>query len=376
MDVVVSRLKEISQAVLYATEGATLENVLERIAQVAKELIGTRYAALGIPNGLGGLRYFKTSGMSVEEIVMIEHPPVGHGLLGVIMKERRSIRLQHIQDDSRSVGFPKNHPPMQAFLGVPVQMGQQLFGMFYLCDKQDGTMFNDGDELLLETMASYVALAIVNAQTNQKQSRIALLEERERIGMELHDGVIQSLYGIGMQAQLLTYNDSISPKDIAPIVNALDDVIEDIRGFILQLRQRSDNNLTIRVCFQQMLERLHLPPTLEVVIDAPNTKPPFTPAVFESVCLIVSEALSNAARHASARQIRLSTRQEGRLMYIIVEDDGRGFDPMSSMSSSETSGLGLTNMQYRARLYGGDVIIESTPQKGTRVSIWIPIRAH
>lgn len=375
MDITLARLKEISQAVLYASEGASLEEVLERIANVARELVNTRYAALGVPNGIGGLRYFKTTGMTPEEVAMLAHPPKGHGLIGAIMNERRAIRLEQMQDDPRSVGFPQHHPPMQSFLGVPIQMGQQLFGMLYLCDKQDNLPFDDADELLVETISGYAALAIANGQANATQHRIALLEERERIGMELHDGIIQSLYAIGMQTQLISYSESIQPDDLQPIVRGLDDVIEDIRNFILQLHQRNDNGQTMLKSFQSIVSRLYLPEKMIVHIDAPDAKPPFLASVFESVCLIVNEAVSNVARHASASRLHITAKQDGRAMVITVEDNGRGFDP-EQQEASENEGLGLLNMRYRARLYGGEVHIESAPERGTRLTIIVPIRSH
>jgi signal transduction histidine kinase len=375
MDVTVARLKEISQAVLYASEGASLEEVLERIANVARELVNTRYAALGVPNGIGGLRYFKTTGMTPEEVAMLAHPPKGHGLIGAIMQERKSIRLERLQDDARSSGFPAHHPPMQSFLGVPVQIGQQLFGMLYLCDKQDGTPFNEADELLVETMAGYAALAIANTQANSAQHRMALLEERERISMELHDGIIQSLYAIGMQTQLLSYNDHIQPDALQPIVTGLDGVIEDIRNFILQLRERNDSGQTMLKCFQNIVARLYLPDSMSVHIEAPDAKPPFLASVFESVCLIVNEAVSNVARHASATHLYITAKQDGRTMVITVEDDGRGFDP-EHPQLGESGGLGLLNMRHRARMYGGEVHIESALQRGTRLTIIVPMRSH
>ncbi|MFQ3673330.1 MAG: GAF domain-containing protein, partial [Aggregatilineales bacterium] len=109
------RLQDISQVMLHTTEAQELHIVLDRIANAAKELAETRYAALGVPDGQGGLRYFRTAGMTPEEIAMIDHLPRGHGLIGAIMQERRVIRLSSIQSDPRSSGFPAHHPPMTSF---------------------------------------------------------------------------------------------------------------------------------------------------------------------------------------------------------------------------------------------------------------------
>lgn len=371
MENVISRLREIASAVIYAAEAIDLEVVFERIATAAKELANTRYAALGIPDGQGGLQYFKASGMTAEQMALIDHLPHGLGLLGAIMNERRPIRADRIQDDPRSYGFPPNHPPMMSFLGVPIQIGGQLFGMIYLCDKLDGMPFNDQDEALVETIAGYAALAIAGAKLSQQKSNLDLLEERQRIGMELHDGVIQSLYGIGMQVELMRLNNQTTASDLGAVIGNLNGVIEDIREYILQLRHRGDKHQTIRECLRQLAERLNLPESVQVHLDAPNIKPPFTPAVFESLCLILNEAMSNAVRHAQATEIYVRIEVTRTDLVMEVTDNGAGFD-VSALQ--ENTGLGLRNMYQRARWYGGTVAIESQVGAGTRLNVTVPVR--
>ncbi|MDQ7025820.1 MAG: GAF domain-containing sensor histidine kinase [Anaerolineae bacterium] len=372
MNTVLSRIKEISSAVMYAAEASDLEAVLVRIAEVSKELAGTKYAALGIPDGQGGLTYFKTAGISAEDYAKIPHLPKGHGLIGAIMTEQRAIRLLHMKDDARSVGFPEHHPHMDSFLGVPIIVGQHLFGMLYLSDKVNGEPFNDDDQMLVETMAGFAALTIAGAQLREQQSRVNLLEERERIGMELHDGVIQSLYGIGIQVDIMRKQGASVPTGkLNLVVDSLNDVIEDIRRFITNLRQHDSDQLTIRECLNFIKERLHPPQTILFDIDAPDTPPPFTPAVFESICLIANEAVSNAIRHANAKQVHIHAEVVSSNFLITISDDGQGFNPENA---NNQTGLGLRNMQQRARLYGGEVTIESEENKGTRLTIKIPIR--
>jgi signal transduction histidine kinase len=257
--------------------------------------------------------------------------------------------------------------------------------VFALCDRVDEQPFDERDQLLVETLAGYAALAIAGAEVSHQHSRLALLEERERIGMELHDGIIQSLYGIGMQIELVRSSQTMIPTQaLAPVIDSLNDVIEDIRTFITELRQRDQYQKTIRQSVETLLLRLHLPPTLEVVIDAPTTPPPFSPAVYESLLLILNEALSNAVRHANASQLQVVITQDRAYFAIHVIDNGHGFD-LSQVGlhadgtphmSNGSAGLGLQNMQRRARLYGGGVQIETSPHHGTQVTIRIPMRAY
>ena len=108
--VILPQLREIASAVMYAAEAGKLEVVLERIAQVSQDLVNARFAALGVPDGRGGLRYFKTTGLTPEEHSRLTHLPRGNGLIGAIMQERKAIRLERMQDDERSIGFCKAHP--------------------------------------------------------------------------------------------------------------------------------------------------------------------------------------------------------------------------------------------------------------------------
>ncbi len=367
---VLNQLRSIASSVMRAAEASTLEQVLERIAQAARDLIQARYAALGVPDGQGGLKFFKTSGMSAEEIAMMDHLPEGHGLIGAIMAERRTLRLESMRSDPRSMGFPENHPHMQAFLGTPIQLGGQLFGMFYLADRIDGENFSAQDEWLLETLAGYVALAIAGSNLHEERERIALLEERQRISMELHDGVIQSLYAVGMHLDLLRMNGEVRPHDLLDAISELNHVIDDIRAYIMDLKLENARAETIRSCLKRMVQRLHVPPFIDVTIDAPDSHPLFPPSKFEAICQIINEALSNALRHSGAQHVKITALQNDSSLLVIVKDDGCGFD-LSMVR--ENSGLGLRNIHHRAKMHGGHVHIDTAPDEGTRLTLTVPV---
>ncbi len=370
MKTVVNQLKEIASAIFYAAEAVELEDVLQRIAEVSRRMVGAKYAALGIPDGQGSLRYFKVAGINPEVMEHIAHLPQGKGLIGAIMNERRTLLIKDIHNDPRSAGFPKHHPFMNTFLGVPIQIGEQLFGMFYLCDKENGEFFNEEDQWLVETMAGYAALAIAGAELRVQQSRLKLLEERERIAMELHDGIIQSLYALGMHIDLLrTENKPIDGEQLTPVIIGLNEVIEDIRRYILNLRQQPNRQKSIRECLVEMVERLHVSGKIQIMVDAPEITPPFTPATFEAICLIINEAVSNAVRHAEASQIQVHAQLVDGHFNVCIEDNGKGFD-MGAIPN--TDGLGLRNIHQRTRLYGGEVKIDTAPEKGTKVYLTIP----
>jgi two-component system sensor histidine kinase DevS len=159
-----ARLVALHRASIELVSDLSLEVVLERIAHLAREQAGARYAALGVLDDQGKLVKFITVGMTADEMRQMAHPPIGLGLIGAIAKERRTIRVPDISRDERGVCFPPNHPHMTSFLGVPILSGNQLFGQIYLTDKEDYTEFTRDDERVIETLAAYAAVAIANAR--------------------------------------------------------------------------------------------------------------------------------------------------------------------------------------------------------------------
>ncbi len=158
------RLAALHRASLELVTNLSLDMVLERIVQLAREQVNARYAALGVVDEAGDLIRFIPVGMTAEDIERIPHNPEGKGLLGLFRKERRTIRVPEIRDDPRSIGFPPHHPKMHSFLGVPILLGDHWLGQIYLTDKQNYHEFTVQDERVIETLAAYAAVAINNAR--------------------------------------------------------------------------------------------------------------------------------------------------------------------------------------------------------------------
>jgi signal transduction histidine kinase len=370
---VLRQLRYITSLAMNAAEAETLEQVLQQIADAARELIGARYAALGVPNQKGGLRFFKVSGITQAEIARIHHRPVGVGLLGVIMETRKPMRLNDMNSDSRAAGFPEGHPHMNSLLGMPIQIGDQLFGTLYLTDKESGdAAFTEEDEWLLEMMASSAALAIAGAQIRESQQNIARLQERDRIAMELHDSVIQSLYALGLGLDFASRADSIPPEMVKETLRGLNQIIEDIRAYILKLNvtDHGHAHTPLRQHIERAVADLYMPPDLSVKIKAPDTPSGLDHEVLEGVKSIIHECLSNVIRHAEASCVLIEVKEDKSHFHLTVTDDGKGF-PASNLKKQQ--GLGLNNMRKRARLYGGVVSVESEPGKGTKIKLNIPL---
>jgi signal transduction histidine kinase len=158
------RLLALHRASLELIQDISLESLLERIAILACEQSGAQYAALGVNNEQGRVEQFIPIGMNEAEIEAMPHPPVGLGLIGALMNNKESIRLTDLTQDPRSSGFPTEHPPMKSFLGVPIILGDRNLGQIYLTNKLNGPEFSPDDQLLIEMLAAYAAVAISNAK--------------------------------------------------------------------------------------------------------------------------------------------------------------------------------------------------------------------
>jgi len=364
-------LRAIASIVMRAAEADTVEEVLQRISDASRGLIGAKYAALGVPDGEGGLKHFKVSGIAHDDIVRIEHPPVGKGLLGVIMNERITLMMDadEMAHDHRRSGFPKGHPDMHTLLGMPVQAAGELFGMLYLSDRQDGQPFTMRDRWLLETLAGYAALAIAGTQLRENQRKLTIFEERERIGMALHDGVIQSLYAVGMQLELVR-NGVMGADGVKPAIDGLNDIIEDIRDYIMDLKTAGQHECSVREHIERIITRMYIPQGLTISIDTPDTLPPLNEQAWDSLCMVMREALSNVVRHAGADYLTIRCEQSDNAYSLMVRDNGNGFN---TDEIGRKQGLGLQNMLARVQHLNGTLSLESNPGEGTALLINVPL---
>ncbi len=351
------------------------ERVLQLIVDNVRRLVGAKYAALGVLDEQRQIDPFITSGLSRAERERIGPPPRGHGLLGLIIEEGRTLRVPEISVHPRSVGFPPHHPPMHSLLGVPISVRGRVLGDLYLTDKESGTPFTDDDQRLVELFAAHAGIAMENARVHEQEQRLAVLEERQRIGRDLHDGVIQSIYAVGLMLddalELVADDPAEASTRIERAIDSINLTIRDIRNFIFGLRPEPLDQAGLVEALAAMAEEFRVNTMIDIALEVDG------PADFElsatdtmQLLHLTREALSNVARHARAGHAEIRLTANERALELVIVDDGVGFDPAARRGPGH---MGLGNMRTRAAELGGELLVESAVGRGTRVVVRVPL---
>jgi signal transduction histidine kinase len=351
----------------------SVDTVLQVIVDQVRPLVGARYAALGIIGADGAIERFITSGIDPGERARIGDVPHGRGILGLIIRENRTIRIRDLTTDPRRYGFPPNHPEMHSFLGVPVNVKGRSIGNLYLTERSDAAEFSDEDERIVETFALHAGIAIENARLHEQVQRLAIVDERERIGRDLHDGIIQSLYAVGLSLEDVPELVRDDPDEVERVVErAIDNLhlaIRDIRNFIFGLRPELLTGIDLAAGLAAIAEEFRHHSMIDVEVDTNDLAVEPEATTTAQLLGIVNEALSNVARHSGAT--RASVRGEslaGGAVVVSVEDNGRGFDPEDAAALGHQ---GLANMRSRAATIGATMTLASDGT-GTMVEIRLP----
>jgi GAF domain-containing protein len=231
-----ARLHALIDAMLLIETPAHLNDLLRAIVEAASELVGARYGALGVVASDGQtLSRFVTYGVDDATRLAIGHAPHGHGVLGETIRTATSVRVDDLTHHEGSSGFPPHHPVMERFLGVPITTGDgRVYGNLYLTDRRDGQPFDDDDEALVEAFGRAAGLVIDQARVRRNLRELTLSEERERLARDLHDTVIQRLFGVGLSLQLAVSRDldDDTRTRVEAALHELDATIHEIRTTI------------------------------------------------------------------------------------------------------------------------------------------------
>ncbi len=357
-------------AILSLGSDLELDGVLKRIVAAACELTEATYCALGVLNPTGdAIAQFVTYGLSPEEEAQVGDRPTGRGVLGLLLRDPRPIRLADLSAHPMSAGFPPNHPQMHSFLGVPIRVRGVVFGNLYLTEKRGGRDFSEHDERLLSALAAAAGVSIDNVALHQRLGEMALFADRERIARDLHDTVIQRLFAIGLSLQGLCR--LVEPPSAAARIEAavdeLDLTIADVRSTIFELETRSPAGAQAEITRTINDARHALGFLPRVAFEGPLDTAAGSEVLKEAVA-VVREALSNAARHARASRVEVVVAAKADELEVSIRDDGVGMRPPVA-----SGGHGLRNMAARAERLGGTVEVHSEPGQGTTITWRVPL---
>jgi signal transduction histidine kinase len=361
-------LKAVSDAVLAVASQLSVDEVLQRLVESARELAGARYAALGIPDGAGGFRRFLVAGMSDELIAALGPLPRTHGMLGAMLESTAPYRTSDIHDDPRFRGWwPRRHPDMRSFLGVPIVAEGEVIGSFYLTEKEGGGEFDASDQALSELLAAHAAIAITNARLYERSRELSVVSERNRLALELHDVVSQKLFSLVLSsdaaATQLERDPAAARLQVERIGAVAREALDELRSLILGLRPPDLERDGLEGALRKEVEMLQRAHGVEIELVSDGGVDGGDPQRELAVLRIVHEALHNALQHARAAHIRVRLSPGA----VEVSDDGMGFDP--GRAELRARHLGLTSMEERAHELGGTIEIHSAPGAGTRVRL-------
>ena len=361
----VTRLSALSDAVMDVARGEDLKTSLKRLIQNAVLITDCTYGALGSITPDGSLEDFTYVGMSDETADEIDTFPEGKGLLGHLLEVPQPLRVPVISEHPSSVGFPKGHPAMSGFLGVPIRIRDELYGSIYLTQKRNGKSFTEEDEKLVVVLASAAGVAIDSYRGHIAQNQVSVLAERERIARDLHDLVIQRLFASGITLQSVESDPSISNQALEKIRSTLDNLdstVQQIRTTIFALQ---DNHPIADIRTLIMSEVASLSAIAGFQISYSFVGPVDTVIrenLADQVIPVIRELITNAIRHAEAHAIDLVVLANQTYCEIRVVDDGKGYVPGERKS-------GLLNLERRAVARGGEFEIIGDSVAGTR-TMW------
>jgi signal transduction histidine kinase len=361
--------ERVSQVVLAVASQLSVRDVLQVIVRSARSLAGARYAALGVPDDAGTFAEFVVDGLTAAEQAAIGPLPRQHGMLGVVLREGKPVRLADIRTDPRFWGWPAEHPVLTDVLGVPICQGGEILGFIFAACKTEPGGFTDRDERLVSLFAAHAAIALTNARLYERGRELSVLQERARLARDLHDAVSQKLFSVRAKARASAI---LVRRDPARAIEEIDSIAALAGEAHAELRAVIDGLAPPELAagglagslrgYAALAGRTYGTDVVVRVDDLPGLDAPRQTAVYR----IAQEAIGNALRHSGgAVSVCLSRRQ--RSIVLEVSDAGRGFDV-----SAPQQGLGLASMRERAGSVGGTLKITSVPGTGTKVRLTLP----
>jgi signal transduction histidine kinase len=361
-------LHAVSAAVLAVTRHLSVHEVFQVIVRAAARLLDARYAALGVPDDKGSFAEFVVEGVSDAQWAAIGPLPRQHGLLAVMLREDKVQRLADVRRAPAFEGWPAAHPVLTNFLGVPIRDGTETLGIIFLANKRTAGRggFTEDDETLLTLFAAHAAIALTNARLYERNRELTVIEERARLARELHDAVAQKLFSLRLTAAAALSAPDPGPE-LRQVQTLAKEALAELREVIFELRPAElagDGLAESLRKHVQVLDRVWgAGRGRRTSVRFEGVEISLPPETEAAAFRIAQEALYNALRHGSAREVTVRLTPG----LLEIRDDGTGFDA----DAGSRDGLGLASMRERAASVGGVLTIESSGA-GTVVRLGVP----
>jgi signal transduction histidine kinase len=297
----------------------------------------------------------------------------GEGVIGRVAQTGQPVFSSDLTKDSQFIRSPVVEAGFRQIAYLPLKSGENLLGVLSVATRSEDPL-DERSLQLLGAVANWAGLAIENARLHQNARRLAILEERDRIGMDLHDGIIQSVYGVGLSLEnalhTIDEDTDLARVRIKESISGLNQAIRDIRSYILDLRPRQMGNDGLMKALDRLAAEYRAQTFSEVILKGLEKQPDDLPQVNALALFhICQEVLANAAKHSGANRVDINLWTTSDRVLMEIHDNGKGF-AMEKMST--TIGHGLSNMQTRSHAVGGDVDITSAIGDGTTILAWVP----
>ena len=347
----------------------SLEQLLGGFLDTFIELVDARAASVRLVTGDGHIRLIASRGLTPEVTERDSLMPTGRCLCGFVSTEG-SLRIQSgTASCAKVTGMAMLVNDCAEFVVVPVQYQDRILGVYNLfLDSPLSAMGEDMRDLLI-SVGRHLGLAIEKARLEGEARRLAITEERNIIGNELHDSLAQSL--IGMRLQLQVLSESLARKDFSAaqydanaLRRALTQANADLRDLLTNYRLKIDESGLVKA-IENLVQRFVRETGIAVFFHNECTALALSPAQEVQVFYIIQEALTNIRKHSGAHNVRIMLNNEDDLYTVLVEDDGLGMADVAEGISGEHAGLAI--MRERTERLPGQIVIESEPGEGTRI---------
>jgi len=371
-------LKLLNDVAAALTSSRNVEDILEKTLDLVMDYLEVEAGEIFLrEEDEQELRMALHRGDFEDKFSNLDHFRIGQGFVGMVAATGKMLVSTNLREEMRYLRPEVLEAGFRSIACIPMSSGGKVVGVMAAATRRD-RLLDDRELNLLTAIGAWAGLTIENFRLNRQSRRLAVLEERERIGMDLHDGIIQSIYGVGLSldyARIAIEEDpALTRSKIDESIASLNATIKDIRSYILDLRPRQFHGDDLKQNLQRLVDEFQAnSPTRAILVGPEDGLMDFPAPNSTALFHICQESLANIARHSRARhaEVHLWTARDRVLLEI--SDDGRGFD----LSKTQLSlGHGLSNMQARARKVGGDVEITSASDEGTTVLAWVPRRAQ